>query len=200
VPRIVFGIGNPGPEYAGTRHNLGFLVVEELARRAGARFRKARGADADAAEARLAGGDAILVRPRTYVNLCGPALRSVAEASGAGLPDLLVVVDDFHLPFGRLRLRSGGSDGGHNGLASIEGCLGTPEFARLRVGIGDPGRVRRERYVLERFPPEEARQLPGAVGRAADAVEAWARLGIGRAMSLVNAEPPAGLDPSAGPG
>lgn len=183
---VVFGIGNPGPEYDGTRHNVGFRVVDALLARARARAGRLPDLDAEGAETRLAGRPALLVKPLTYVNRCGPVLAAIRAREAVPLERLLVVVDDFHLPLGRLRLRRGGSDGGHNGLASIVASLGTEGFPRLRVGVGARGAAPAEAFVLSRFPPAERGAVERAVERAADAVEAWIRLGLDRAANDAN--------------
>jgi len=190
---VVFGIGNPGPEYDGTRHNVGFEVLEAL--RAGGEpqeWHAVPGLDARSCAVRRQGRQLLLVQPLTYVNRCGPVLETVLTRAGLPLDRLLVVVDDYQLPLGRLRLRGGGSDGGHNGLRSLVESLGSQAWPRLRVGIGHPeGRPPRE-YVLERFPAEERPTVDAAVARAAEAVALWARVGLARAMSDVNR---ADLDP-----
>ncbi|MGH7163610.1 MAG: aminoacyl-tRNA hydrolase [Planctomycetota bacterium] len=195
--RVVFGIGNPGPEYERTRHNVGFRVVDRLATAARARWGSIAGLHAEGTRARVEGREALLVKPLAYVNRCGPVLAALRAREGLALPDLLAVVDDFALPLGRLRLRASGSAGGHNGLASLIDALQSEEFPRLRVGIGDPGGAPAERYVLEPFRPEEVAEVERAVLRAAEAVGAWLRLGLERAMAGVNrrdldpGEPPA---------
>jgi len=181
--RVVFGIGNPGAGYEGTRHNLGFDVVDALA--AGASF-ASRPGPAAAASAGVDGVPLLLVKPLTYVNRCGPVLAAIRDELGAPLDHLLVVVDDLDLPLGTLRLRPRGSDGGHNGLRSILASLEAEDVPRLRIGIGGPGEVPAERYVLEPFPPSERTVARAAVARAADAVRLWAREGIERAMAEVN--------------
>ena len=139
--KVVVGLGNPGSQYAGTRHNIGWMVVDRLAERAGW---AGRGRQRDASNvgrwAGIAGLDLTLVKPLTYMNESGLAVRKVLAREHAPLSDLLVVADDFALPFGKLRFREGGSHGGHNGLRSIIDELGTEKFSRLRVGIGEPGR------------------------------------------------------------
>ncbi len=191
---VVFGIGNPGPEYEGTRHNVGFRVVDRLAAEAGARLARLPGTDAEGGETRLEGKPALLVKPQSYVNRCGPVLARLLARREVPLSDLLVVVDDFHLPVGRLRLRGEGSDGGHNGLRSIAASIGTA-YARLRFGIGEPGPVPTERFVLARFPAAERPRVDEGVERAAVAVRLWARIGCERAMSDVNRRD---LDPEEG--
>ncbi len=187
--KLVVGLGNPGPRYAPTRHNVGFRVVDQLAARrqiplAEDRFRGRFG------RGTFAGIELGLLEPLTWMNLSGDA---VAEAL-AGLPvaepaaDLLVVLDDVDLPFGRLRLRPGGGGGGHRGLDHVIERLGTRDFPRLRFGIGRPeGPVETSDWVLTRFSPEEERALAEHVARAADAVEAALCLGLPAAMNRYNA-------------
>ena len=183
--KIVVGLGNPGRQYAATRHNVGWMVVERLADRAG----WGGGRERDAS--RVVWGhyrdlDLALVKPLTFMNELGLAVRKVLAREHAPLDELLVVCDDFALPFGRLRLRAAGSAGGHNGLRSIIGELGSQAFARLRVGIGEPGAGAID-HVLSRFEAAERAVLPEVIDAAADAVEAWARDGATRAASDWNA-------------
>ena len=164
--KIVIGLGNPGRDYAATRHNLGFMVVDELARRTGAssgrkRFRS------EIAEGTLAGEKLILVKPQTYMNLSGHAVREVVTWYRAVREDLLIVLDDLDLPFGILRLRADGSAGGHNGLTSVLEQLGSRAVPRLRLGIGR-GPHEAKTQVLSRFSPGEAQALPMVIGAAAD--------------------------------
>jgi len=193
---VVFGIGNPGPEYEGTRHNIGFDVVDALFRAARGKPVRLPGPPAAGARVRLEGRDVLLVKPLTYVNRCGPVLASLRDREGVALTDCLVVLDDFHLPLGRTRLREGGSDGGHNGLFSLIESLGTEAFPRLRIGVGEPVGVAAEDYVLAPFPPAERPAATEAVARAAEAVRLWLRLGAARAMGEVNRRD---LDPPAEP-
>ncbi len=200
--KIVVGLGNPGSQYDETRHNVGWMVLDRLAERAGWTGR-ARARDAAATVyGRYRDLDLMLVKPTTYMNLSGVAVRKVLARQRAPLSDLLVVVDDFDLPLGRLRVRERGSAGTHNGLRSIIGELGAQDFARLRVGIGEPVRHGAARdHVLSRFTKAERRVLDLAVDAAADAVEDWARHGAAYAANHWNswlAEPdPAGpRDPS----
>lgn len=196
--KLIVGLGNPGRRYRETRHNVGFAVVDELARRHETGF---EGAPADAlmARARRLGSDgAILVKPLTMMNLSGFAVSELARYFRVALADLLVVADDVALPVGRLRARPRGSDGGHKGLRSIIEQLGTGEFPRLRVGVGR-GDTRRDLadHVLGGFDPAERPQVEEAIGRAADAAEVFALEGIEAVMNRFNADP---LARAAGPG
>jgi len=191
---VVIGLGNPGREYTGTRHNIGFMVVEELARRAGVRLGSGRG-DFDAAEVRLGGTRARLVRPTTFVNRTGRAVTQLRTSISFAAEAMLAVVDDVALPFGRLRLRASGSAGGHNGLKSILEALGTPGFPRLRLGVGAPaGETDLSDHVLGRFSQGERDQLPELIARGADAVVLVLEHGIDPALLRVNnpQSPPAG--------
>lgn len=182
--KIVVGLGNPGREYAGTRHNLGFMVVESLfTQLAGsplrARFRS------ELAEAVDAGEKIIFVKPQTFMNLSGTAVREVAHWYRVAPEDILILLDDLDLPFGAIRLRPSGSAGGHNGLASIIEQLGTGEIPRLRIGIGRSQATARAQ-VLSRFTPDEATELPVLIRRAADCGLVWLREGIITAMNQCN--------------
>jgi len=184
--KLVVGLGNPGSQYAGTRHNIGWMVVDRLADRAGW---AGRGRQRDASSVvggRYHGLDLTLVKPLTYMNESGLAVRKALARDHAPLQDLLVVADDFALPFGKLRFREAGSHGGHNGLRSIIEELGTEKYSRLRVGIGEPGRGAVD-HVLSKFAPDERTRLPILLDAAADAVEAWARDGTSKAANRFNA-------------
>jgi PTH1 family peptidyl-tRNA hydrolase len=184
--KIVVGLGNPGQQYDKTRHNVGWMVLDRLFERAGWTGH-ARARDAAAiVHGRYAGLDLMLVKPTTYMNLSGVAVRKVLARQRAPLEEMLVVVDDFDLPLGRLRLRERGSAGTHNGLRSIIGELGSEKFARLRVGIGQPTRNARN-HVLSRFDAAEMPLLEEVVNAAADAVEEWARSGTSTAANRWNA-------------
>jgi peptidyl-tRNA hydrolase, PTH1 family len=184
--KIVVGLGNPGRQYEGTRHNVGWMVLDRLAERAGLTGRvKARDAAA-IVRGRYEGLDLVLAKPTTYMNLSGVAVGKILARERAPLSDMLVVVDDFALPLGRIRLRERGSAGSHNGLRSIIGELGNQNFARLRVGIGEPGRNARD-HVLSRFRSDEQALVERVLDAAADAVEDWAREGPGRAANKWNA-------------
>ena len=185
--RIVVGLGNPGREYAATRHNIGFMVADEVARRASTtgsrkRFRS------EIAEGVIAGQKVVLIKPQTFMNLSGHATREVVNWYHAPLTDLLVVYDELDLGFGDLRLRASGSAGGHNGLRSIIEQLGTNEIPRLRIGIGR-GRSSATSQVLSRFSPAEERELPDIIAAAADAVVCWIERGIVACMNEINRRP-----------
>jgi len=183
--KIVVGLGNPGPKYAETRHNVGWMVLDRLSDRAGI---SGRGKERDAAvtvRGRLHDVDIALVKPLTFMNDSGIAVRKILARERAPLDQMLVVVDDFALPFGRLRIRPDGTHGGHNGLRSIVAELETQRFARLRVGIGEPRRDAID-HVLSRFSSDELTQLPALLDAAADAVETWARDGAPAAANLWN--------------
>jgi peptidyl-tRNA hydrolase, PTH1 family len=182
--RLVVGLGNPGREYAQTRHNVGFFVVDELARRHGASGWKKR-FRSELTEIVVAGQKVILVKPQTYMNLSGHAAREAVNWYHLPLDDTLIVSDDLDLTFGTLRLRGQGSAGGHNGLASIIEQLGTTKVPRLKIGIGR-GPSTATSHVLSRFSSEQERELKELVGRAADGVETWIRDGIVAAMNDVN--------------
>jgi PTH1 family peptidyl-tRNA hydrolase len=178
----IFGLGNPTRRYAATRHNAGFMVLDTLAARLRCRFRMFP--DREVARRQFAGDDLVLVKPLLYMNESGVVVRKQLERK----PDrLLVVCDDMALPFGRLRLRPQGSDGGHNGLGSIISHLGRSDFPRLRVGIDAPVRSSDGvDYVLEPFPEEQAAMLPEVLARAADACLTVVTGGLELAMSRFN--------------
>lgn len=182
--KIVVGIGNPGKRYEGTRHNLGFLVVDRLAAEHGIEVRRRR-FDALIGEGRIEGHAVLLVKPQTYVNLSGSAVAPLLRWYRAAESDLLVVCDDLNLEPWRLRLRRQGSSGGHNGLASVIQCLGTEEFARLRIGIGRSNGDA-VAHVLGTFGPHEGELLEQALAAATQAVRLWIRLGVEAAMNEVN--------------
>jgi PTH1 family peptidyl-tRNA hydrolase len=168
---LVVGLGNPGPSYAGTRHNAGCLVVELLAERAGVRLRSHR-SHADIAEVHVAGQRVVLVRPRSYMNVSGGPVAAVRGYFDADPSQIIVVHDELDLPFGVVRLKKGGGDNGHNGLRSLTAALKTREYLRVRVGIGrPPGRMDPADFVLRDFTAAERKELPVVVDRAADAVE-----------------------------
>ena len=168
---LVVGLGNPGPRYAGTRHNLGVMVVNLLATRMGSQF-KVHKSGADVLEGRLAGRRVVLARPRSYVNVSGGPVTSAARFFKIPPTDIVVVHDELDLAFGVLKLKRGGGEGGHNGLRSISTSLGTRDYLRVRVGVGrPPGRMDPADHLLRDFSALERRELPLVVDRAADAVE-----------------------------
>lgn len=182
--KIVVGLGNPGREYAATRHNLGFMVVDAFARRIGAASARPR-FRSEIAEGHHAGEKVVLVKPQTYMNLSGHAVREIVGWYRADLADLLVVMDELDLPFGGLRLRAEGSAGGHNGLSHVIEQLGTKRIARLRLGIGrGPGVATAQ--VLSRFSKEEEAALPAVIDAAVECCNLWATEGVLAAMNRCN--------------
>jgi PTH1 family peptidyl-tRNA hydrolase len=184
--KVVIGLGNPGSRYAGTRHNVGWLVVDRVAERAGWEGRGRQRDTASVVMGRHRGLDLILVKPLTYMNDSGLAVRKVMARERVPLGDILIVADDFALPFGKLRFRESGGHGGHNGLRSIIEELGTERFSRLRVGIGDPVRNGRD-HVLSRYEPDEVERLDDLLDEAAEGVEIWAGEGTSKAANRSNA-------------
>jgi PTH1 family peptidyl-tRNA hydrolase len=183
--KLVVGLGNPGRQYAESRHNVGWMALDRLAERSGWSGR-ARERDAAAvARGRIGDLDLILAKPLTYMNESGIAVRKLLARDHVPLTDLLVVVDDFALPFGKMRVRAEGAHGGHNGLRSIVAELETQRFARLRIGIGEPDRNAVD-HVLSRFTAEERRLLPDLLDAAADAIEDWAARGSAGAANRWN--------------
>jgi peptidyl-tRNA hydrolase, PTH1 family len=182
--RIIVGLGNPGRDYAATRHNLGFMVVDEIARRLSAESKRNR-FRSELAEGFVDGQKLMLVKPQTYMNLSGMAVREAVNWYKVSPEDLLVVVDDIDLPFGTLRMRPDGGSGGHNGLKSIIADLDTEKFSRLRIGIGRGGSYA-TRQVLTRFNTDETQALPELISGAADCALDWARLGVILTMNRCN--------------
>jgi PTH1 family peptidyl-tRNA hydrolase len=184
--KLVAGLGNPGAAYRGTRHNVGFEVLDLIAARHDLRFATAR-AEALEARWRLDLATVVLVKPLTFMNLSGAAVAALSRYYRIELPDVLIVCDDVNLPVGRLRARASGSEGGHNGLRSVAQALGTTDYPRLRVGVGR-GDERRDLagHVLARFEPEEQPVMARTIARAADAVEAWIREGLAPVMNTFN--------------
>jgi peptidyl-tRNA hydrolase, PTH1 family len=185
--KVVVGLGNPGQEYARTRHNVGFMVIERLKRELDAPAVKHR-FKAEIIEGRRKSLKLVLVAPQTFMNLSGNSVREVKNWFRLADSDLLVVYDDMDLPFGVLRMRASGSAGGHNGLRSISEQLGTQAIPRLRIGIGR-GRSNSIGHVLSRFSVEEEQELPDLIERAAAAVLSWIDRGIISTMNEINAAP-----------
>jgi peptidyl-tRNA hydrolase, PTH1 family len=188
--KAIVGLGNPGTQYRGTRHNVGFAVLDELARRALVEFESAP-AEALMARWRRADEPVLLVKPLTYMNLSGQAIGELARYFKIELADLLIVVDEIQLPLGKLRARARGSAGGHNGLKSVIAHLGDG-YARLRLGVGR-GDARRDLadHVLARFDKDEAAEAERMIARAADAAETFITSGIAAVMNQYNGGDPA---------
>jgi peptidyl-tRNA hydrolase, PTH1 family len=184
---LIVGLGNPGAEYVRTRHNAGFLVVEELARRGSSAWSLEKKFNALVAKQEWAGRRVLLAQPRTFMNLSGEAVGPLLSFYRVPVSHLLVVADDADLPFGEIRLRPKGSSGGHHGLESVEKHIGTREYARLKVGIGRKDE-RREitGHVLGRFSNEEGLLLNQVLGRAADQAQCWVAEGLEKAMNRFN--------------
>lgn len=182
---FVVGLGNPGAEYAQTRHNVGYLVVEELNDRHGGKFKKGRGPYA-LSKVVIKQTPLFLIKPLTFMNLSGRAVRHLIDFYQiSDLSHLLIALDDFQLPFGAMRIRASGSAGGQKGLESILQILKNNSVPRLRIGIGNSFQ-NASSFVLSPFKSEEKKQLPDVINRAADAVEIWVTEGIDRAMQLYN--------------
>ena len=185
---LIAGLGNIGAEYAGTRHNIGFMVVDFMAEEAGAVFKSGR--LGSTAEISYRGSKLILLKPSTYMNLSGKAVNYWIQEENISLEHLLVICDDLALPFGSVRMRKKGSDGGHNGLANINQTLGSSDYCRIRVGIGNGfpkgGQVD---YVLGKIEGEEKEQLPPILKRAAQGVKDFTFMGADRAMNICNTDP-----------
>ena len=182
---LIVGLGNVGEEYEGTRHNSGFMVVDRMARETEARWSLER--HAYRTEVRHKGRTLVLVKPTTYMNLSGKAVNYWLQAEKIAVGQLMVVVDDIALPVGTLRMKQGGSAGGHNGLADIERSLGSAAYARLRVGVGDNfSRGGQVNYVLGRFKDDELAALEPALDRAVEGIRIFATQGIERAMNYTN--------------
>jgi peptidyl-tRNA hydrolase, PTH1 family len=185
--KLIVGLGNPGKEYRETRHNVGFMVIDELARRHGLTFAMAPSQVPETFVAKKFGADPVLVaKPLTYMNRSGDAVQALAHYYDVLPADVFVVIDDIDLPFGRLRARARGSAGTHNGLRSVVQRIGT-EFPRLRLGVGR-GDARRDLadHVLSKFEPDERAELEMFITRAADAAEMFAVDGIGKVMNTYN--------------
>jgi PTH1 family peptidyl-tRNA hydrolase len=186
---LVVGLGNPGPTYAGNRHNVGFMVVDLLAERAGGRFSAHKGR-ADVVEGRLAGEPAVLCKPKTYMNLSGGPVASLRDWFKVPVERIVVVHDELDIGFGVLRLKRGGGDNGHNGLRSITSSIGTKDYLRVRVGIGrPPGRQDPADFVLKDFAAAERKDLGFHVDRAADAAEALLTGPLEAAQNVFHVDP-----------
>ena len=200
--KIIVGLGNPGREYAGTRHNVGFEVIDAIARKLGWTFgpgdefdrlakTKFDGLAMDGTMELASGGSEklLLLKPTTYMNLSGRAVQAAKSFYQVTSGDLMIVLDEMALPAGTIRLRASGSDGGHNGLKDIQRALGTSQYPRLRIGIdAPPPRVPGRDYVLGRFSEEQRKRLEPAISRGGEAVLTWVERGINAAMNRFNAD------------
>lgn len=182
---LVIGLGNIGAEYDFTRHNIGFEVLDELAKAKEVSFSTER--LGEVATVKHKGRTFILLKPSTFMNLSGKAVRYWMEKENIGIENILVIVDDLNIDFGKLRLRGKGSDGGHNGLKDINEKLGQNNYARLRFGIGDTfNRGKQVNYVLGKWSDEEAEQLPELTEKSGKAILSFGLIGLGRTMSDFN--------------
>ena len=187
---LVVGLGNIGAEYANTRHNMGFMVLDAWAQASNIVFESGR--YGSTAMISFKGRRFTLLKPSTYMNLSGKAVRYWMNELNIPVEQLLVISDDLNIPFGTLRLRKNGSAGGHNGLTNINELIGTQDYARIRLGIGnDFGRGQQVGYVLGELSQEEKEQMPDICKRAIDGIKAWATIGADRAMNVVNTKPKA---------
>ena len=185
---LIVGLGNPGPEYAKTRHNAGFMVLERLANRHGITGVKTR-FKAGVLDGQVAGYRCLLAQPMTYMNLSGQMVAEAVNFYKLELQNIMIVVDEAAIPLGSIRMRASGSAGGHNGLRDIENRLGTQDYPRLRIGVDSPTRASRKDFVLGKFTEDQLAELDPALEQACDAIESWLKHGIGKTMSLFNAGP-----------
>jgi PTH1 family peptidyl-tRNA hydrolase len=187
-PLLVVGLGNPGPRYETTRHNVGFMVADILADRLGAGFKVHKKSGAEVTTGRLAGRSVVLAKPRVYMNESGRQVGPLANFYSVAAADVIVIHDELDIEFGRIRLKLGGGEGGHNGLRSVASALGTKDFQRVRIGIGrPPGRKDPAAYVLENFTSAERTEVPTICELAADATELLIRDGLEPAQNTVHA-------------
>jgi peptidyl-tRNA hydrolase, PTH1 family len=187
-PILVVGLGNPGDNYARTRHNLGFMVADLLAARLGAKFKAHKRSGAEVVSGRLAGRSVLLAKPRCFMNESGRQVGPLAKFYSVAPADTIVIHDDLDLEFGRIRLKIGGGEGGHNGLRSVVAALGTKDFQRVRIGVGrPPGRKDPAAFVLENFTAAERAEVPAICEQAADATEALIELGLEPAQNRIHA-------------
>ena len=185
---LIVGLGNIGVEYANTRHNMGFMVLDAWAQASNIVFESGR--YGSTASISFKGRKFYLLKPSTYMNLSGKAVRYWMNELDIPVENLMVISDDLNLPFGTLRLRKGGSAGGHNGLTNINELIGTQDYARIRVGIGnDFGRGHQVDFVLGELSDEEKKQMEEISKRAIEGIKAWALMGADRAMNIVNTRP-----------
>ncbi|MGV0604464.1 aminoacyl-tRNA hydrolase [Mycolicibacterium sp. XJ1904] len=187
-PLLVVGLGNPGPQYATTRHNLGFLVADILADRIGSGFKVHKKSGAEVVTGRLAGRSVVLAKPRTYMNESGRQVGPLAKFYSVPPADIVVIHDELDIDFGRIRLKFGGGVAGHNGLRSVASSLGSNDFQRVRIGIGrPPGRTEGANFVLSTFTSGEWKDVPTICEQAADATEILVAQGVEPAQNIVHA-------------
>lgn len=182
---LIVGLGNMGSDYDGTRHNIGFDVVDQICKSLEGSWRL--DTHGDLAEVKYKGRTLILLKPNTYMNLSGKAVRYWLQKEKIQPENLMIITDDLNLDFGKTRIRPSGSDGGHNGLKSIQELLATTTYPRLRMGIGSTfSKGKQVNFVLGKWSNDEAAELPNIIERAAEAVKTFASIGIDRAMNLYN--------------
>ena len=187
-PLLVVGLGNPGPQYAKTRHNVGFMVADVLAARIGVPFKVHKKSGAEVATGRLGGRSVVLAKPRCYMNESGRQIGPLAKFYSIVPGDVIVIHDELDIDFGKVRLKLGGGEGGHNGLRSVANALGSKDFQRVRIGIGrPPGRKDPAAFVLEPFSSTERTEVPMLCELAADATELLLEVGLEPAQNQVHA-------------
>ncbi|OBG80053.1 aminoacyl-tRNA hydrolase [Mycobacterium sp. E802] len=187
-PLLVVGLGNPGPAYAKTRHNVGFMVADVLAARIGSAFKVHKKSGAEVITGRLAGTPVVLAKPRCYMNESGRQVGPLAKFYSVPPGRIVVIHDELDIDFGRIRLKVGGGEGGHNGLRSVASALGSKDFQRVRIGVGrPPGRKDPAAFVLEAFTAAERAELPTICEQAADATELLIAQGLEPAQNTVHA-------------
>ena len=187
-PLLVVGLGNPGPQYAKTRHNIGFMVADILAARVGGSFKVHKKSGAEVVTGRLGHRPVVLAKPRCYMNESGRQVGPLAKFYSVPAADVIVIHDELDIDFGRVRLKLGGGEGGHNGLRSVANALGSKDFQRVRIGIGrPPGRKDPAAFVLEPFTSTERGEVPTICEQAADATELLIEVGLETAQNQVHA-------------
>jgi peptidyl-tRNA hydrolase, PTH1 family len=187
-PLLVVGLGNPGPNYAKTRHNLGFMVADVLADRIGEPFKVHKKSGAEVVTGRLAGRSVVLAKPRVYMNESGRQVGPLAKFYSVAPAEIIVIYDELDIDFGRIRLKIGGGEGGHNGVRSVASALSTKDFQRVRIGIGrPPGRQDPAAFVLQPFTSAERTEVPTIIEQAADAAELLVQIGLEPAQNTVHA-------------
>ncbi|WP_032385663.1 aminoacyl-tRNA hydrolase [Rhodococcoides fascians] len=186
-PALIVGLGNPGPQYDKTRHNVGFMVADALAGRVGLSFSSHKKSNSDIVQARLDGRSVVVAKPRTFMNLSGQPVAALARFFSVDPANIVVVHDELDIDFGALRLKLGGGEGGHNGLRSISQHLGTKDYLRVRVGVGrPPGRMDPASFVLKPFSTPERKDLGVVIEEAADAAELLLKVGLEAAQNRVH--------------